>query len=392
MRWCFVQRTISDIGHLFEPLEDAIRDKFIPAVVGRTVSDIERRILALPVRFGGMGIQNPVEIADIERSNSVRITETLKNIICNQERNFENLNEELVRETINLTKQEKENRLMQEFEYIKSQVNVNLKRSLDLAREKGAGSWLTALPIQALGYVLNKQDFRDSLCLRYGWRVPNTPLFCCCKQKNDVDHALSCKKGGYVSFRHNRIRDLEADMLKDVCKDVRIEPDLLPVENAEVESSKLALKSRLDVSAVGIWSPMERTFLDVRVVHPNAPSYREKTIDKIYDQHEKEKKRAYNQRVMQIERATFTPLVFSTTGGMAPECTRYHKKVAELISIKTREDYSKVMSYIRTRVRFTLLKSTLLALRGERGRPRKAVTNMSELSFNTVADMQSYEV
>ena len=106
--------------------------------------------------------------------------------------------------------------------------------------------------------------------------------------------------------------------------------------------------------------------------------------EKIYEQHEREKKRAYNQRVVQIERATFTPLVFSTTGGMAPECTRYHKRVAELISNKTGEEYSKVMNYMRTRVRFTLLKSTLLAIRGERGKPK--------ISFNTVAVMQSYEV
>ena len=302
-------------------------------------------------------------------------------MICNQERDFENLNEELVRERISLVKREKENRLEQEFSYVKSQVNDNVKRCLDLNREKGAGSWLTALPIQAMGYVLNKQDFRDSLCLRYGWRIANTPLFCCCKQKNDIDHALTCKKGGYVSLRHDRIRDLEADILKGVCKDVRIEPELLPVENAELESSNLTDKSRLDVSAVGVWSPMERTFLDVRIVHPNAPSYKDKSIEKVYDQHEKEKKRAYNQRIMQIERATFTPLVFSTTGGMAPECTRYHKKIAELISNKTKEEYSKVMSYVRTRVRFTLLKSTLLAIRGERGRPMKVVTSVTQQHF-----------
>ena len=80
------------------------------------------------------------------------------------------------------------------------------------------------------------------------------------------------------------------------------------------------------------------------------------------------------------------------TGGMAPECTRYHKRVAELISNKTGEEYSKVMNYMRTRVRFTLLKSTLLAIRGERGKPKKVLTSLSELSFNTVADMQSYEV
>ena len=60
MRWCFVQRTIPEISHLFEPLEGVIRDNLIPAIVGKTVSDIERRMLDLSVRFGGIGIQNPV--------------------------------------------------------------------------------------------------------------------------------------------------------------------------------------------------------------------------------------------------------------------------------------------------------------------------------------------
>ena len=47
-------------GHLFQPLENVIREKLIPALVRRSVSDIERRILALPVRFGGIGLINPV--------------------------------------------------------------------------------------------------------------------------------------------------------------------------------------------------------------------------------------------------------------------------------------------------------------------------------------------
>ena len=194
-------------------------------------------------------------------------------------------------------------------------------------------------------------------------------------------------------MRHDRIRDLEANLLRDVCKDVRIEPDLLPVGDVLLESANIAERARLDVPAIGIWRTMERTFLDVRIVHPNAASYREKTIEKIYELHEKEKKRSYNQRVLQVERATFTPLVFSTTGGMAPECVKYHKRIAELISNKTHEDYSKVMNHIRTRVRFTLLKSTLIAIRGERGKQKKSVSNnVSELSFNTVPDMPSYEV
>ena len=282
--------------------------------------------------------------------------------------------------------------MTQEFESVKLLVNEDLRRCLDLAREKGAGAWLTALPIQALGFVLNKQEFRDSLCIRYGWKIPNTPLFCGCKQKNSVDHALTCMTGGYVSMRHDRVRDFEASLLKSVCKDVRTEPELLPVGGSVLNSTNNAEKARLDVSAVGIWSPMERTFLDVRILHPNSPSYKGKTIEKLYEQHEKEKKRAYNQRIIQVEKATFTPLVFTTSGGMAPECTKYHKKVAQLVSAKTNEEYSKVMNHIRTRLRFTVLKSTLIAIRGVRGKQQKSAKTISELSFNTIPEMPSYEV
>ena len=107
MRWSFMQRTISDISHLFQPLEDVIRTQFIPAVIGRKVSDVERRILALPVRFGGIGVLNPVKTADVEYDISVRITSNLKTIIFNQERDLENLNEERIQETISQTKTRK---------------------------------------------------------------------------------------------------------------------------------------------------------------------------------------------------------------------------------------------------------------------------------------------
>ena len=193
-------------------------------------------------------------------------------------------------------------------------------------------------------------------------------------------------------MRHDRIRDLEASILRDICKDVRVEPELLPVGNSTVGSSTTGEKSRLDVSAVGIWSPMERTFMDVKIVHPNAPSHKNKDLNQIFKESETKKKHKYNQRVMQVEKATFTPLIFSTTGGMASECIKFHKKVAVLVSNKTKEEYSHVMNHLRTRLRFTLLKSTLVAIRGERGKSRKIKTNITELSFNTVPDMPSYEV
>ena len=391
MRWSFAQRTIADIGHLFQPLEDVIRAEFIPAIVGRKISDFEREIMALPVRFGGIGILNPTKTADVEFQTSLKITTNLRQLIYHQERNLDNYDEEEVKSTINKAKQDKGKRLTEAFENIKVRADDNMKRNLDLAREKGAGAWLTSLPLLSYDYVLNKQFFRDALCIRYGWPVPNTPQYCGCGKKFDVDHALVCMKGGYVIMRHNRIRDLEASILRDICKDVRVEPELLPIANP-TQSTNNAQGARLDVSAIGIWSPMERTFLDVRVVHPNANTYKNQPIEQIYRNHESLKKSAYNNRIVQVERASFTPLVFSTSGGMALECTRYHKQIAQKIALKTKEEYSHVMNHLRTRIRYTLLKSTLIAIRGERGKERKSKESISSLSFNMMPEMPSYEV
>jgi len=109
----------------------------------------------------------------------------------------------------------------------------------------------------------------------------------------------------------------------------------------------------------------------------------------VYVTHEKEKKRSYNERVIQIEKGTFTPIVMSTSGGMGNEANRHHKRIATLISIKRKEEYSDVMNYIRTRLRFCLLKSTLMAVRGVRGRQKKEYTTpISEISFNLIDENQ----
>ena len=79
--------------------------------------------------------------------------------------------------------------------------------------------------------------------------------------------------------------------------DVKIEPSLLPLANTNMIKGNTAENARLDVSGVRVWSPMERTFLDIPAMHPNSPSYIKKKIKTLYQQHEKEKKRAYVERV-----------------------------------------------------------------------------------------------
>ena len=282
-------------------------------------------------------------------------------------------------------KERKNQRIKEDTETIVNMVNDKMKRVLELAQEKGAGAWLTTNPIQALGFALNKQQFRDAICLRYGWRVPNTPNFCHCKGENNIDHALNCKVGGYVIMRHNKLRDLEAELMRQVCNDVRIEPELLPLENDEIVNGNRAKKARLDVSGNGVWGPQEKTFLDIRVMHPNSESYMNKDIRQVYEQHEKEKKRTYNERIIQIEKASFTPIVMSTFGGMGIEAEKFHNRLAQLIAVKRNETYASVANYVRTRLRFCLLKSVLTSIRGTRGRSkRETISPISTLSFNLI--------
>ena len=192
-------------------MEETIRDKLIPAVIGRHVSDIERRIISLPVRYGGLGIADPTITAHREYEASCLITEDLVNLISHQEQDLSLLNTEEITEKIKALKNAKEAFYTEQFEDIKVQIeDVTLKRCLDFSKEKGSGAWLTALPLQDHGFCLNKQEFRDAVCLRYGWRIPNTPQHCGCGAVNTINHTLICKKGGFVSMRNNALRDLNA--------------------------------------------------------------------------------------------------------------------------------------------------------------------------------------
>ena len=321
---------------------------------------------------------------------SLLVTKNLSDLIFNQEQDLTNYDTVKLDQTILSLKQKKEKWLQERYEGILEIVDEPLKRALQLNREKGAGSWLTALPLKSYGYSLNKQEFKDAICLRYGWNIPNTPIFCACGSKNSVDHTLICKKGGYVAMRHNNIRDINEELQREVCRDVVREPKLIPL-NSEETSGTHADGAAADISSRGLWSTFERTFYDVRVLHPNSPSYLSKTSEQLYKTHEREKMRKYNSRVLQVEKGSFTPLIYTTFGGWGPQATRYHKRLAEKISAKRKEDYSDVLGYMRKRIRFSLLRSALVAIRGERGKRSGFAKPIAATSFNLIPETLQYE-
>ena len=69
-------------------------------------------------------------------------------------------------------------------------------------------------------------EFHDAVSLRNDWEIDDIPSKCVCGERFDVNHAMICMKGGYDVQRHDELRDLEAELLNLVCKDVETEPVL----------------------------------------------------------------------------------------------------------------------------------------------------------------------
>ena len=98
----------------------------------------------------------------------------------------------------------------------------------------------------------------------------------------------------------------------------------------------------------------------------NANSQKNQTVETILKKHKKEKKRAYKSRIINVEHGAFTLLVFFLTWGENPEGSMFHKQIAQKISAKTEVNYDWVLSLIRCKLSFLILRSVLLFARGSR--------------------------
>ena len=105
------------------------------------------------------------------------------------------------------------------------------------------------------------------------------------------------------------------------------------------------------MKAGGFWTPGVMAFFDLRVTHVNSWSNQGKYTAMIFKEQENEK-RKYNQRVMDVEMGTFTPLVFGTNGGMGLDCQNFLRTLANKLSTKDNKPYTSVFSWLRIQLSF----------------------------------------
>ena len=361
-KFCYLMRTIQGMSQFMQPLDNLINEKFIPTLLDSSITQTECDLFSLPVRLGGLGIPIFTEKATSDYINSKMLTAPLTAIIVLQGYDLPDENSvKCIRADV--TKSQSAS-LTSKTSLIEQNIDSSTLRAVKQAPEKGAGSWLN-VPLEEQGFTLTKREFRDALALRYNKQLRGLPSKCPCGQTFGVNHALNCKRGGLVIIRHNNIRDFEANLLRKVHNDVETEPPLQAV-NDELITGLTGVESKPDIRARGVWRTGQNAYFDVRITNVNADSQKNQSIAKILKKHENEKKRNYNSRIMNIEHGTFTPLIFAINGGVGPECVKFHQHLADRIALKSGDRYETVLSWIRCKISFIVLRASLLCIRGSR--------------------------
>ena len=128
--------------------------------------------------------------------------------------------------------------------------------------------------------------------------------------KFDIEHSRSFRKEGFVTIRHNDLRDITVKILSEVCSKTEVEPKFVPLSGEDL-SNRTAYRSneaRLDVRACDFCERGRQALFDLRLFDPNVYQYLNKSQQQCHVINVNEKKKAYCKRILNAKNATsFTP-------------------------------------------------------------------------------------
>ena len=79
-----------------------------------------------------------------------------------------------------------------------------------------------------------QRSFRDALRQWYAKELRGIPSQFTFGQQCNANHALNCKMGGFLTIRHNYIRDYEVNPVIKVHKDIEDEPHLQSINRENI--------------------------------------------------------------------------------------------------------------------------------------------------------------
>ncbi len=360
--WNFLTRTLPDVEEALESVDAKITGTFLTSLIGRSPSEDERQLFSLLSRKGGLGIPIIPQSATRNFTTSSEACDHVKSAIL-QNTNFDWAEHRAHnRKSKALASKKLDELHNDQFHRLKDKCAATDRRRMDRNFENKNSNWLTCKLSVRDNFVLTKREFEDALALRYGFAFKELPSKCDgCDQLFDVNHALTCKKGGLVTQRHNEIRDVVADLSRLAWTSVTREPVI-----KQAEGNEPGLKA--DLLIRGVWNPQETASFDIRVTDTDAKSYQSRPVAAVLQSCELEKKQKYGPACSE-RHITFTPLVCSVDGVLGKEFQFFLKKLSDMLALKFRKSQAVIMGWIRTRLIFAIQRATNLCIRGSRSRP-----------------------
>ena len=354
-----------DCQSLFTDLETAIWEKFLPTVMGSDVSCAERVLLSLPARWGGLGIFNPTETADMSFKMSMHATDVVVQAVkCKTAYEMDVYMCQLTATRTEFAKV-KEELYSDKFDALLGSFDSVHQRAILRAKNEKISGCLTVLPLAKSHFDLSPQEFWDALAIRYRKPLRSTPDLCDgCGVQFSLSHALSCRRGGLVIQRYNKVRDSLGDLASLVWSQVKREP---VVREADEAAGTPALIAYMAVRSVCM--PQAEALFDVRVIDTDAQSYCNHTPREVINAAENQKKSKYT-TACEERRASFTPICCSVDGVFGSEAEVFLKRLGERLAAKWDRGYSQVIGWLRARMSFAILQSSILCVRGARTRWR----------------------
>jgi hypothetical protein len=236
-------------------------------------------------------------------------------------------------------------------------------KGFEESRLRGGSSWLSFIPLDELRMGLDRQTFRDAIALRMGLPFPDPlPSHCpSCGVPFDVDHALRCKKGGWVSRRHLEvIRAWKFYLTKGGYYSLREEPFLRPLPAGVVAraGTTLELDARADLIARGEGG--RDWYFDIAIIDSFAARHACVSSLKALTAYELKKIKKYFDRVAPL--GGFIPLICTVYGTLGPAASQFAHRVAHGVD-PDREESSAVVDLHSAVLQASIIKATSLCLR-----------------------------
>ena len=177
--WNFLMRVVPGCDEFLKPIEDSIKIQFISTVTNiHNVSNHQRSLFSLSAKNGGLGIPGPVVKASEQFEMSKKTSSLISDSIVNGTALDVDAHKTHVRSSKQSFQQENESQQSKTYKALLEQACTPERKRMERNFKTGNSCWLTAKVSERDNFVLSKNEFQDSMALRYGLRLAKFREMC----------------------------------------------------------------------------------------------------------------------------------------------------------------------------------------------------------------------